>query len=208
MSHQENAAVDGGAAVSRFATRRRVEFADTDMGGIVHFSRFFVFMETAEHELLASLGTPVHFHHVITVAPRPAGVAGAGPAAEPAVEREVEVGWPRLAASAEYLSPARYGDDLAIELQVARKGTKAMVYHFTFRCGERLIARGRLAAACCVLSEPGGPRAIAIPSRLADRFAEDPTAAASERATGGYRRAGAAQVDHTHPESERSPSHV
>ena len=38
-----------------FRTRRRVEFVDTDMGGIVHFSRFFVFMETAEHEFLEAL---------------------------------------------------------------------------------------------------------------------------------------------------------
>ncbi|MEM9599354.1 MAG: acyl-CoA thioesterase, partial [Acidobacteriota bacterium] len=33
-------------------TRRRIEFADTDMARIVHFSRFFDFMEAAEHEFL------------------------------------------------------------------------------------------------------------------------------------------------------------
>ena len=41
---------------SEFHTTRRVEFADTDMGNLVHFSRFFVFMETAEHEFLSSWG--------------------------------------------------------------------------------------------------------------------------------------------------------
>ena len=41
---------------SSFTTRRRIEFADTDMGGIVHFSRYFIFMETAEHQFLESLG--------------------------------------------------------------------------------------------------------------------------------------------------------
>ncbi|MHC4772214.1 MAG: acyl-CoA thioesterase, partial [Planctomycetota bacterium] len=30
---------------------RRVEFHDTDMAGIVHFTAYFRFMETAEHEL-------------------------------------------------------------------------------------------------------------------------------------------------------------
>jgi acyl-CoA thioesterase FadM len=40
-------------------TRRKIEFADTDMGGIVHFSRYFVFMETAEHEFLDAIGTCV-----------------------------------------------------------------------------------------------------------------------------------------------------
>jgi len=42
-------------------TRRKIELADTDMVGIVHFARFFVFMETAEHDFLAALGTPVLF---------------------------------------------------------------------------------------------------------------------------------------------------
>ena len=43
-----------------YHTRRRIEFVDTDMAGIVHFSRFYVFMEQAEHELLRSLGLSVH----------------------------------------------------------------------------------------------------------------------------------------------------
>jgi len=40
-----------------YRTRRRIEFSDTDAGGLVHFARFFVFMEIAEHELLRALGT-------------------------------------------------------------------------------------------------------------------------------------------------------
>ncbi len=43
-----------------FTTRRFVEFVDTDMAGIVHFSAFFRYMEAAEHELLRSLGLSVH----------------------------------------------------------------------------------------------------------------------------------------------------
>ena len=45
--------------LSSFTTRRRIEFADTDMGGIVHFARYLVFMETVEHEFLEKLGTCV-----------------------------------------------------------------------------------------------------------------------------------------------------
>ena len=91
-------------------TERRIEFADTDMAGIVHFARFFVFMESAEHELLARLGTPVHFQH-----------------------EGREVGWPRLAASCTYHSPARFGDVLAVRVRVLRKGTKSMTYAVDFR---------------------------------------------------------------------------
>ena len=45
--------------ISEFHTKRKIEFSDTDLAGIVHFARFFVFMETAEHEFLNSLGTSV-----------------------------------------------------------------------------------------------------------------------------------------------------
>ena len=79
----------------QFTTRRRIEFADTDMGGIVHFARFFVFLETAEHEFLEAAGTTaVH-------------------------ERDGhQVGWPRVSAALEYASPARLGDELTIHLRV------------------------------------------------------------------------------------------
>ena len=134
--------------VRELRTSRKVEFADTDMGGIVHFARFFVFMETAEHELLAAAGTSVHFAH----------------------EGEL-LGFPRRAASCDYRSPARFGDVLEIHVRVVRKGTSSMTYAFTFTCGERLVAYGTMASVCCVL---GGdrPRPVPIPERLAARLAE------------------------------------
>jgi len=138
-----------GPPVSRFETRRRIEFADTDMGGIVHFSRFFVFMETAEHELLRSLGVAIHSLYEGRV-----------------------IGWPRLSAHCDYASPARLGQELAILVEVERKGRTSMSWHFTFRDGERLVARGRMSSACCLLDEPGGIRAIPIPSYIADQLVE------------------------------------
>ena len=134
---------------SSFRTTRRVEFADTDMGNLVHFSRFFVFMETTEHEFLRSLGSTVHFE-----------------------EDGRKIGWPRLEARCQYLNPARYGDELQIHLRVARKGVRSMTYDFTFRIGERLIARGRIASVCCRLDGPEGLEAIPIPAQLGERIEE------------------------------------
>lgn len=134
-----------------FRTRRRVEFADTDMGGIVHFSRFFAFMEAAEHELLRSLGLEVHSEwqgHVI--------------------------GWPRLSASCQYLSPVRFGQELEILVEVERKGTKSVTYRFTLSCGEVEVARGRLISVCCILDGPAGLESIPIPPFIADRLEEAP----------------------------------
>ncbi len=39
-----------------FTITRRVEFSETDMAGIMHYSNFFRFMETAEHAFFRSLG--------------------------------------------------------------------------------------------------------------------------------------------------------
>ena len=137
------------SSLSRFTTRRKIEFADTDMGGIVHFARFFVFLETAEHEFLEAVGTNVHH------------------------QRDGhEIGWPRVSASLEYQSPARLGDELVIELRVARKGTSSMSYDFTVRVEDRRVATGRMSSVCCVLNDPAGIRAIPIPRDIADRIAE------------------------------------
>ena len=42
-----------------FRVTRLVEFGDTDMAGIAHFSVFFRYMEAAEHAYLRSLGLSV-----------------------------------------------------------------------------------------------------------------------------------------------------
>lgn len=132
---------------------RRVEFADTDMAGIVHFSRFFDFMEAAEHELLRRLGINVHFEH----------------------EGE-QIGWPRAETSCRFSSPARLGDVLEIHVRVARKGTKSLTYDFTFSCGERKVAEGRITCICCAIHAKNGLRSIAIPAFLADQIEEAPEA--------------------------------
>ena len=136
-------------------TRRRIEFADTDMAGIVHFARFFIFMETAEHEFLEQLGVPVHFEHE----GRP-------------------VGWPRLAASCQYKSPARLGEVLDIVVRVKRKGRRSMTWSVVFTREGTLIAEGELSTICCLLGqerrEPTRLEPIPIPAFLADQIDEPP----------------------------------
>lgn len=43
-----------------YTATRVVEFSETDLAGIVHFSHFFRWMESAEHEFVRSLGSTVH----------------------------------------------------------------------------------------------------------------------------------------------------
>lgn len=134
-----------------YRTKRRIEFSDTDMAGIAHFSRFFVFMESAEHEFLRSLGTSV------------------------ATEWEGnKIGWPRLSASCEYLNPVKFEDTLDIHLTISRKGRKSMTYQFVFTNDDLEIARGRMRTACCTCNPGEKMKAIPIPDFIADQIEESP----------------------------------
>ena len=81
-----------------------------------------------------------------------------------------QLGWPRVAAACEYTSPARFGDNLLIEVRVVRRGKKSMTYEFTFRRDDEEIATGKMTSVCCVL-EPGEPvRSIPIPAVIAAKL--------------------------------------
>lgn len=123
-------------------TRRRVDFADTDMAGIVHFARFFVFMETAEHRFRESLGHPV-------------------------VDEDDDgapLGWPRVSASCDYRSPARFGDELTIRSRIVEVGRSSLIFAFTFERQGEVLAEGRLTSVCCRMGEE--VRAVPIPEAL------------------------------------------
>ncbi|HEY3174277.1 MAG TPA: thioesterase family protein [Candidatus Polarisedimenticolia bacterium] len=130
-------------------TRRRIEFSDTDAGGVVHFSRYFIFMETAEDEFLRALGTGFTFTHE--------GRAG---------------GWPKVAATCEYVASARYGDELEIHLRVEKVTRATITYGFTLRSGQTVMARGRTTSVCCARRPDGAFEAIPIPADLSGRIEE------------------------------------
>src|SRR5438309_10706655 len=107
-----------------FRTRRRVEFADTDMAGLVHFSNYFRFMEFAEMEFLRSRGLSV-------------------------ADKARRLGFPRVSASCDFTRPVRFEDVLEIAVTVERLGRKSVTYGFAFECRGEAVARGRVAAVCC-----------------------------------------------------------
>jgi acyl-CoA thioesterase FadM len=47
------------APAEPFVHRRRVEFAETDMAGQVHFTQFFRYMEEAEHAMWRAAGMSI-----------------------------------------------------------------------------------------------------------------------------------------------------
>lgn len=128
-----------------FVTRRRVEFADTDQAGLCHFARFFVFLETAEHELFRSLGAAPWRH----------------------LDGRV-LGWPRVEAGCRYLSPAFFGDELEIHVVVTRLGTRSVAWEGTFLRGETKIAKARWSTVCCWMEDLRRLEPTAIPEELAE----------------------------------------
>src|SRR6266404_4217980 len=93
-----------------FKVVRRVEFSETDMAGIVHFSNFFRYMETAECGFFRSLGFSIVTQGV-----------------------EPPVGWPRVHAECDYKQPLRFEDEVEIQMLVSRKRAKSLSYAFRFR---------------------------------------------------------------------------
>lgn len=134
---------------SEFRTTRRIEFEDTDAARIAHFSRFYAFMEQAEHAFLRSLNL--------------------------SVEMELEgrrLGWPRLAASCEFLEPVRFEEEVDVHLTVKRKGEKSVTYAVEFSRRGRPVARGEITSVCCLCGQDGSFEAIPIPKAFASRIRE------------------------------------
>jgi len=136
-------------------TRRRVEFRDTDAAGIVHFSAFFFWMESAEHELMRSAGLHVFERH-------PDGS---------------EYSWPRVSVSCDYRSTARFGDELDIIIGVAAIGRTSVTYQCVFEHDGRIVAEGRVVAVRCLMRPGSKLEPVAIPAEIVARL----TASDAER---------------------------
>jgi YbgC/YbaW family acyl-CoA thioester hydrolase len=109
---------------------RQIEFAETDMAGIMHFSNFFRLMEAAETSFFRSLGLPLFEEHEGRM-----------------------VGWPRVRARCDYHQPLRFGDSVEVHLFVKEIRIRAIVFFFRFR--KRIdsdnvvaVARGEITTVC------------------------------------------------------------
>lgn len=87
-------------------------------------------MEAAEHEFLRSRGLSV-------------------------MQAQADGGhltWPRVSATCDYHSAARFEDLLSIAVWVDHLGGKSVRYRFEFSCHDQRIATGQLTAVCCQLT--------------------------------------------------------
>ena len=100
---------------------RRVQFSETDLAGIAHFSAYFRFMEEAEHALWRAAGLSI-------------GAA------------EQTGGWPRVSAAFEYKRPLRFEDEFDVLVQIAETTRRSIRYGFTITIGTALVGTGSMTA--------------------------------------------------------------
>ena len=132
---------------TEFTTRRRIQFAETDMAGIVHFSNYFRMMEEAEHAFFRSVGLSVAMQH-----------------------DGMHVGWPRVSVGCDYFGPVRFEQEVELKLRVVKLGEKSLSYEVDFLLDGRRAALGKTTSVCCELRPDGTMRSIAIPAAIRERL--------------------------------------
>ena len=128
---------------TEFSVTHRVQFSETDMAGIVHFSNFFRWMEEVEHAFFRSVGLSVSMQH-----------------------EGMHVGWPRVSTSCDFAGPVRFEDELELRLRVTRLGEKSFSYEVDFLLDGRRVALGKTTSVCCELRPDGSMKSIPIPEAL------------------------------------------
>ncbi|NQV35136.1 MAG: acyl-CoA thioesterase [Phycisphaeraceae bacterium] len=130
-----------------FVMPRRVEFMDTDMAGIAHFTAYFRYMETAEHELFRALGL-----------------------AAATKDSERHLGWPRVSCGFDFKAALRFQDPFEVHLGITRMGKRSISYHTDIVRDEQIIASGHTTSVCCTIDTAGGMASIDIPEDVTHKL--------------------------------------
>lgn len=132
-----------------FKLQRRVEFAETDMAGIAHFTNYFRYMEEAEHAFLRSRGLSV-------VLDDPKG----------------KLGFPKMSATCDYKRPARYEEIVDVKVNISCEDGKSVSYACEFWSGEEKLGSGQLRVAFCRFPIDKPPYAVPISDDVMQKLFE------------------------------------
>lgn len=128
-----------------FVYRRRVQFAETDLAGLVHFTHFFRYMEEAEHALWRAAGMSI-------------GRAGE------------HSGWPRLAATFDFKAPLHFEDEIEIAVRLAKTTQRTLQYEFTIRKGDVVVGWGTITTAHVSRTRGEPMKALDLPADVVARL--------------------------------------
>ena len=124
---------------------RRVQFHETDLAGIVHFSWYFRYMEEAEHALWRHVGLSIS-------PPAP------------------EFGFPRVNATCDFKAPLRFEDEFEVHIAVEAIGRRSIRYACALWRGTVALATGSMTSVCVTHDENGHARSTEVPDAIASRL--------------------------------------
>lgn len=133
--------------INGFVMPRRVEFMDTDMAGIAHFTAYFRYMETAEHELFRSLGL-----------------------AAATKDSERHLGWPRVSCGFDFKAALRFQDPFEVHIGLTKIGKRSVSYHTEIVRDKQIIATGHTTSVCCTIDAAGHMASIDIPEDVTQKL--------------------------------------
>lgn len=137
---------------AEFSITREVEFAETDMAGIMHFTHFYRWMEVCEHAFLRSLDLSVDMQ-----------------------SGEDRIGWPRVKTTCRFKRPLRFEDEVELHLSVREVRDRSIVYIVDFwkkENGDRVRAASGETVAACVRFDPDtlAMTPVAVPDAFRERM--------------------------------------
>jgi 4-hydroxybenzoyl-CoA thioesterase/acyl-CoA thioester hydrolase len=116
-----------------FTAQRNAQFAESDAAGVIHFSCFALYVEEAEHDLLATFGFPIQLH---------------GPEA---------LHWPRVSFEASYTGPLLPFEKVQVELDPEEVGERSICWAWRIlkTADGAEVAAGSMKTVCCRFTESG-----------------------------------------------------
>jgi YbgC/YbaW family acyl-CoA thioester hydrolase len=133
--------------ISRHRYTRRVQFAETDLAGMVHFSWYLRYVEEAEHALWRAAGLSIH---------------------DPAAG----VGFPRVAFSIEYHAPLHFEDEFEVDIRIEAMSRRTIRYRSVVRRGDTDVATSTHTAVC-VRRGADAMEAADLPAAVLGRLTPD-----------------------------------
>jgi acyl-CoA thioester hydrolase len=124
---------------------RRVEFAETDAAGIVHFSMFFRYMEEAEHAVWRNSGLDI-----LNVAPN--------------------LSWPRISAHCDFKAPLKFQDEFEVRTTIGAVTRSTIQWSHTLMRGETRIASGTVTVVCVSKADDGSMKSSDLPEAVISRL--------------------------------------
>ena len=120
---------------------RRVEFAETDAAGMVHFSMFFRYMEEAEHAAWRAAGLNIW-------------ESGEG------------LSWPRIAAQCDFKSPLKFQDEFEVRSTITSMTRSTITWAHELVRGDVTVASGSVTAVCVRKNADGSMKSAQIPAEI------------------------------------------